>query len=138
MDNADSHGAEGCIRSSEDEVYAVYLRDLLEGRRGNADAVTTFRMRQQIEGGTHFHRQKTGTARQAELVALASRCTGLLNAGASETRASREPFAKQQQNACARASSPPVTIVSGTGSYANATGTGSFTNAPAAFKGAVL
>jgi 2-phosphosulfolactate phosphatase len=24
-------GAEGCIRSSEDEVCAVYLRDVLEG-----------------------------------------------------------------------------------------------------------
>jgi 2-phosphosulfolactate phosphatase len=31
-------GEEGRIRSSEDEVCALYLRNLLEGRRGNPDA----------------------------------------------------------------------------------------------------
>ncbi len=31
-------GEEGCIRSSEDEVCALYLRDLPEGRRGNPEA----------------------------------------------------------------------------------------------------
>lgn len=32
-------GENGARRSSEDEICALYLRDLLEGRRGNAEAV---------------------------------------------------------------------------------------------------